>query len=79
MKDIVQNMNMKTTIVKVLTCMLLTVAAVANVNAANGIIEEKNYKICPGDTIMVDKRDDADELTFTVKAHQEEEQMAETV
>ena len=56
MKDIVQNMNMKTTIVKVLTCMLLTVAAVANVNAANGIIEEKNYKICPGDTIMVDTR-----------------------
>ena len=32
-----------------------------------------------GDTILVDKREDADELTFTVKAHQEEEQMTETV
>ena len=32
-----------------------------------------------GDTIMVDKREDVDELTFTVKAHQEEEQMAKTV
>ena len=46
-------MNMKRTLYKLIGCALLLAASVLNSNAANGIIETRNYKICPGDTISV--------------------------
>ena len=36
-----------------LSCLLLVASAVVGAQAANGIIETKNYKICPGDTIKI--------------------------
>ena len=41
---------------RVLSCMLLVVAAAVNVKADNGIIETRDYRICPGDTITIDTR-----------------------
>ncbi len=37
-------------------CALILAAAVMSGHAANGIIETRNYKICPGDTVTIDTR-----------------------
>ena len=44
---------MKQTILRMLSCLILAVSATVGAQAANGIIETKNYKICPGDTIKI--------------------------
>ncbi len=38
---------------KMLSCALFVLASVVSAQGANGIIEEKNYKICPEDTLEI--------------------------
>lgn len=47
---------MKKDLYRLLSCLLLMTVATASSYAANGIIETRNYKICPGDTIEIDTR-----------------------
>ena len=47
---------MRRYIVNLFSCLALSVAGVMNLYGADGIIETRYYKLCPGDVITIDKR-----------------------
>jgi hypothetical protein len=49
-------MLMRRYIVNLFSCLALSVAGVMNLYGADGIIETRYYKLCPGDVITIDKR-----------------------